>query len=167
MFFPCFPFIIQINRVGIFVNSTNCRTEFSSRTDFVVLEYTMQIPMHCQTLIQYETELSLEKGRCKDSILTWNSSGIEVISLLNLFGCNSNNDNIYKLREYGAVMQAWFNMLNVQRTRFLLVRPYGLDYGRNSEQVYGKCYHWTISKQESYPTTNQTSFNIETKQQGI
>lgn len=167
MYFPCFVFKIKINRLGIFVNTTNCQTEFSTKTDFVILRYSVKIPRHCQTLVQYETLLSSENKRCKDSILAWNSSGIEVISSLNVLGCNAKIDSIYKLREYGTVMQAWTNMLNVQHTRFLLHGPDAHDFGSESEQEYGKCMDWMISKEESYPATNQTRFVLETRQQGI
>lgn len=84
--------------------------------------------------------------------------------MLEIIGCHDLNQSMYKLREYGAVLQTWDNLFYGQEAMTILMWPIGFDIAAELGKKSMKsniCPYWKISNGE-----NQDNFGLENPQQG-
>lgn len=135
------------------------------KADFVVVKNTVEILWYCQTLDEYIQQRVYAVDHDANYIYKLNRKGIEDMHILEITGCGGTDDNVYKMREYGAVLQAWIQSSNTEQKFSMLKWPIGIDFASEMGEPHGEydiCAHWKISNAENEPT----NFNLESQQQG-
>lgn len=153
-------------RLGIFVDARECFNERRVQADFIVLKYVMEIAEYCKKLDWYMTKLTATIAECEIYMRDMSRLKIERRVMLQTTGCRPANNNIYTIREYGVVLQAWHHFARNKPQTFHWEWPVGIDFAAEMDteyKDYDTCAYWTISKEKD----DSNSFILETPQQGI